>query len=81
MEDRIIFDNIMIAYEAVYVLKVYLLMSKELMVVKIDMFKAFDKVEWSYLRRFLEVLGFDRFWMDWIMACVLFVFYVVLMID
>ena len=42
---------------------------------KLDMHKAYDRVEWIFLRAMMEKLGFDTGWIDMIMACVSFVRY------
>jgi hypothetical protein len=34
------------------------------------MHKAYDRVEWSFLKRIMIRLGFDAIWVDLIMACV-----------
>ena len=35
---------------------------------KLDMHKAYDRVEWIFLRAMMEKLGFDTGWIDMIMA-------------
>jgi hypothetical protein len=38
--------------------------------VKLDMMKAYDRVEWNYLRAIMTQLGFNDQWVSLIMRCV-----------
>ncbi|KAM1382568.1 hypothetical protein TB2_034445 [Malus domestica] len=40
------------------------------MALKLDMSKAYDTIEWSYLEKVLLKLGFPKKWMTLILACV-----------
>jgi hypothetical protein len=40
------------------------------MAVKIDMEKAFDRMEWSFLFSILHQLGFSPIWINWIRICI-----------
>jgi hypothetical protein len=39
-------------------------------VFKLDISKAYDRIDWSYLRVVMRKKGFSHQWMKWIMACV-----------
>jgi hypothetical protein len=43
--------------------------------VKLDMSKAYDRVEWAFLENIMRRLGFDQRWIDRIMLCVTSVTY------
>jgi hypothetical protein len=38
--------------------------------VKLDMLKAYDRVEWGFLKDMMKRLGFDQRWINLIMSCV-----------
>ena len=66
---RLITDNVLIAYESLHAIKQKKVGKVGWCAVKLDMHKAYDRVEWSFLRRILIRLGFDPTWVELIMAC------------
>ncbi|XP_019171069.1 PREDICTED: uncharacterized protein LOC109166631 [Ipomoea nil] len=70
MPDKLITDNILIAAEVGYYLN-----RKQCAVVgwgalKLDMAKAYDRMEWPFLQGMLVALGFNETWIKLIMLCV-----------
>jgi hypothetical protein len=37
--------------------------------VKLDMHKAYDRVEWGFLKNVMRCLGFEERWISLMMAC------------
>lgn len=48
-------------------------------VLKLDIEKAFDKLNWSFLYNIMVYKGFNRKWLDWIWGCITSVNYSVLL--
>lgn len=66
---RLITDNVLIAYECMRTIRKQKAKT-HFFALKIDMTKAYDRVEWSYLEKVLQKLGFARAWIHSVMRCV-----------
>ncbi|KAL4341293.1 hypothetical protein GQ457_08G031750 [Hibiscus cannabinus] len=67
---RAITDNILVAHKLVHTLHTSVSRSSQGAIFKLDMEKAFDRVEWPFLKAVMLRLGFAQSWVDLIMRCV-----------
>ena len=67
---RAISDNVLITHETLHYLRTSEAKKRCTMTVKTDMSKAYDRIEWGFVREVLKLLGFDPIWITWIMACI-----------
>lgn len=67
---RQIFDNAMVGYECMHRLRSSNSCPSRYMGFKLDMSKAYDRVEWSFLDAIMEKMGFSRAWIKRVLNCV-----------
>ncbi|XP_057418946.1 uncharacterized protein LOC130713173 [Lotus japonicus] len=67
---RLITDNALIAYECFHYMKKRISGRNGIMALKLDMSKAYDRIEWSFLESVLLQMGFPVNWVRLIMNCV-----------
>lgn len=77
MKGRLISDNVMIAYKIMHFMKRKRRGKEGYMALKLDMSKAYDRIEWEYLRAVLLKMGFSTWWVHLIMQCVTSVSYTI----
>jgi len=75
---RLISDNIIAAYETMYTMQTRMWSKEGYMGLKLDMSKAYDRVEWSFLEAAMLKMGFASKWVSWVMTCIRTVSYSVL---
>ncbi|CAI8600070.1 unnamed protein product [Vicia faba] len=78
VEGLSILDNAMIGIEIIHALKRKTKVNKAHLEIKIDISKAYDRVNWGFLRGILQRMGSTERWIYWIMICVTLVHYSVL---
>jgi hypothetical protein len=57
---RLIIDNVLIAFEAFHTMNSRLSRKEGYKALKLDMSKAYDRVEWDFLELIMRQLGFDE---------------------
>lgn len=67
---RSIFDNVIMGHECLHHIKNKRVGRQGWVALKLDMRKAYDRVEWCFLERLLLKLGFHVAWVHLIMECV-----------
>ena len=76
--DKAISDNILVAFELLHHMKRKKTRKIGHMALKLDMSKAYNRLEWTFLQRIMQKMGFHSRWVGWIMECIRSVTYSVL---
>ena len=67
---RLIIDNVLVAYETLHTMHARKKGKKGTLALKLDISKAYDSVEWQFLQRIMEKMGFPALWIERVMSCV-----------
>lgn len=67
---RNITDNVLLAFEMIHHMKQKKKGSVGEVALKLDMSKAYDRVEWTYLRSRMQNMGFEDKFIKWFLLCV-----------
>ena len=75
---RLITDNVLVAFNTMHCINQRKKGNEALMAIKLDMSKAYDRVEWVYLEAMMRKMGFHERWISLMMMFVTSVSYSVL---
>jgi hypothetical protein len=78
VKGRLITDNALIAMECFHWMKKKKKGKKGTMALKLDMSKAYDRIEWEFIRGVLEAMGFPQNLVNLILRCISTVSYQIL---
>ena len=67
---RLITDNVLVAYESLHAMHCQKKGKTGSIALKLDISKAYDRVEWSFLKGIMEKMGFPEIWIERVMSCV-----------
>jgi hypothetical protein len=67
---RLITDNALMAFEYIHSLQMGSTARRKFCAYKLDMAKAYDRVDWRFLKGVLAKLSFHSQWIWWVMECV-----------
>lgn len=69
-EGRLLTDNALLAYEINHCIKRHTQGKRGIAGLKLDISKAYDRLEWRYLEGMLKKFGFHHVWIQRVMAFV-----------
>ena len=75
---KAITDNILVAFETLHHMKAKKSKKMGFMAMKLNMSKAYNRVEWEYLARIMEKMGFCEKWVALVLECISTVSYSIL---
>ena len=78
-KDRLISNNILVAFETLHCLHKYNSRTSRFMALKLNMSKAYDRVEWAFLEDLMRKMGFNERWINLTMICLKIVTYSILL--
>jgi hypothetical protein len=67
---RMITDNALLAFECMHYMEHGASSTSPFCAYKLDLSKAYDRVDWTFLEKTLHKIGFSHRWVLWIMSCV-----------
>jgi hypothetical protein len=70
LSGRLISNNIIATYETLHTMHMKMWCKVGFMGIKLDMNKAYDKMEWEFLEAIIGKMGFSERWIKLIMECV-----------
>ena len=76
--NKAISDNILVAFELLHQMKTQKSKKADFMTLKLNMSKAYNKVEWRFLTEIMKKMGFCESWIAIIYECVKIVSYSIL---
>ena len=68
---RLITNNVLVAYETLHTMHARKKGKKGTLALKLDINKAYDRVEWQFLQGIMEKMGFPTQWIERVMSCVI----------
>ena len=72
---RLITDNTLLAFECVHAIQRTNGERNNFCAYKLDLSKAYDRVDWRSLQGIMQKLGFAEQWIHWTMSCITSVWY------
>ena len=76
---HLITDNVLLAYETLHTMNCKKKGKKGYMALKLDVSKAYDRLEWTFLQGVMQRLGFPETWIEKVMSCVITTSFSILM--
>ena len=70
MLGRLITNNILVAFETLHYMRNHCTRKTGFMTLKLDMSKAYNRVEWAYMQQVLVKMGFHDCWVKLMMECI-----------
>ena len=68
---RLITDNVLVVYETLHAMHSRRSGKRGSLALKLDISKAYDRVEWNFLKGIMSKLGLSERWIDRVMSCVI----------